>query len=116
MVRKLKDTYIGAAIKALYGRNAVGCCLHITLDDGNIRDTDVDFCIMQAIDNDHKECENLARALRALNMHKRAYVLGMYWCPSCKDYTLYDVCGMDNCSTKSVEITNDRNDLLPHIF
>ena len=37
-------------VRDLYQRNAVGCCLHIVLDDGNIKDKDVEFCINQAVE------------------------------------------------------------------
>ena len=55
----------------LYDRNGVGCCLHIVLDDGNIRDNDVEFCIGQAATEGHKDCEDLARKLLGMSKTQR---------------------------------------------
>lgn len=56
---------------ALYTRHAAGCCLHIVLDDGNIEDENVEFCIQYAMDAKHPECEALARKLRSMSRTQR---------------------------------------------
>jgi hypothetical protein len=40
----------------IYQRHSAGCCLHIVLDDGNLEDDDVRFCIKQAARAD-AECQ-----------------------------------------------------------
>jgi hypothetical protein len=36
---------VAPLVRALYERHAAGCCLHIVLDDLNVSDDDVRFCI-----------------------------------------------------------------------
>jgi hypothetical protein len=64
-------------VKALYKKNPVGCCLHIVLDDGNIHNDDVDFCIDWAIKQDHPECLKLAYLLRNMSRTQRNKLAGM---------------------------------------
>ena len=35
-------------VSAIYDHSSAGCCWHIVLDDGNLDDDDVDFCIKRA--------------------------------------------------------------------
>jgi hypothetical protein len=58
-------------VKALYARNSAGCCLHIVLDDGNVRDSDVDCCIESARKKGHADCETLALLLRKMSRTQR---------------------------------------------
>lgn len=58
-------------VEALYARNSVGCCLHIVLDDGNVEGGSVEFCIDQAMERGHKECEELARMLTLMSKTQR---------------------------------------------
>ena len=58
-------------VEDLYKRNAVGCCLHIALDDGNLKDADIQFCMSQAKDNHHLDCEALAWKLLAFSETQR---------------------------------------------
>ena len=110
------DPKISGLIWQIYQQSNVGCCLHITLDDGNIEDTHIDFCMENAIKNKHSICLELAQKLKGLSRHARAYVLGMRWCPSCKDYSQYKYCGMGCCDRETVVLTPDIKDLFPHIF
>lgn len=59
---------------AIYRRNPVGCCLHIVLDDNNIRDSDVEFCLRQAVDEGHELCERVARNLLQMSKTQRLKV------------------------------------------
>jgi hypothetical protein len=63
-------------VKQLYSQNCVGCCLHIVLDDGNVSDLNVKFCINEAVKNKHYFCEELARTilLMTLTQRKRLYM------------------------------------------
>jgi hypothetical protein len=57
--------------RAIYARNHVGCCLHIVLDDENVGDGDVQFCLEQAVKREHKDCEELARKLLSMTRTQR---------------------------------------------
>lgn len=59
-------------VESLYSEHPAGCCLHIVLDDGNVRDSDVDFCRQWAIDHKHEDCEKLALKLRSMSRTQRA--------------------------------------------
>lgn len=59
-------------VEALYQRHGAGCCLHIVLDDGNVRDSDVDFCVTYAEEQGHEDCLHLAQQLRAMSRTQRA--------------------------------------------
>jgi hypothetical protein len=65
-------------IQQLYSRCPVGCCLHIVLDDNNVRDYDLDFCIQEAKYNNHKECEQLAVILRDLSEEERVNIINQW--------------------------------------
>lgn len=56
--------------------NTSGGWLHIVLDDGNIGDDSVDFCIGEAEKNCDEEAEELARLLRIMShtQRKRIYM------------------------------------------
>jgi len=51
--------------------------LHIALDDGNVRDSDVDFCIMFAAEWQDDEGLALARILRTMSKTQRKKLAGM---------------------------------------
>ncbi len=59
-------------VRALYRRNGAGCCLHIVLDDSNIHDSHVDFCIAQASASNHDDCLELGRQLRLMSKTQRS--------------------------------------------
>jgi len=54
-----------------------GCCLHIIVEDYNVTDDNIDFCLKLAIARNHPECEKFARALKPLNEAERLHVLGI---------------------------------------
>ena len=76
----------------LYQRSAVGCCLHILVDDCNIEDRHVDFCIAYAEERAHTECAELAKAYKELSLADRAEVLNMGWCVKCKAHSCCGSC------------------------
>lgn len=59
----------------LYDRSPVGCCLHIVLDDGNVKDDHVRFCIEQAKEQKCESCLRLAEILLQMSKTQRK-VLG----------------------------------------
>jgi hypothetical protein len=75
MIREYKPTVpeIAPLVRALYRspRAAAGCCLHITLDDGNVEDSSVEYCIARAEEAGHAYCGALARALRSMSKTQR---------------------------------------------
>ena len=58
-------------VKALYERNSVGCCLHIVLDEGNVEDSDVAFCLSWARTEGHEACIQLAEKLLLMSRTQR---------------------------------------------
>lgn len=58
-------------IKKLYARDCVGCCLHVVLDDGNIKKHSVESCIGYAREKKHKDCEELAILLSQMSNAQR---------------------------------------------
>jgi hypothetical protein len=62
---------VAPAVRALYARSGAGCCLHIVLDDGNVEDSSVDFCVRYAQEQGHLACEKLARTLRMMSRTQR---------------------------------------------
>lgn len=63
-------------VKQIYSRHEVGCCLHIALDDQNIRDKDIDFCIEEARKSGHTDCEQAALLLRQMSKTQRLKIAG----------------------------------------
>ena len=60
-------------VKALYERweGGAGCCLHILLDDDNIDDDSAVFCLNNAIESRHADCEQLARLICRMSWTQR---------------------------------------------
>ncbi len=50
---------------------SAGCCLHIVLDDGNLGDEHVIYCVKVAKHKGHKDCEGLARILFCMSKTQR---------------------------------------------
>ena len=65
------------AIKQLYDREggSGGCCLHIVLDDNNIEDGHVAFCVDRAYQQSHEDCKLLSLSMLALTEEQRGRVL-----------------------------------------
>ncbi len=57
--------------RCLYEYSLGGCCLHIVLDDGNLSNGDVDFCIKWAVEHKHPDCLILAQLIRKLSKTQR---------------------------------------------
>lgn len=58
-------------VRALYERNCVGCHLHIVLDDGNVEDSHVKFCLDEAKEEGCQECVTLAEKLLLMSKTQR---------------------------------------------
>lgn len=63
--------------QAIYDRSCVGCCVHIVLDDQNVRESDVEFCCEYALENGHADCLAVALALRRMSKTQRLKLGGM---------------------------------------
>lgn len=61
-------------VNKLYERHSAGCCLHIVLDDGNIKLSDVEFCMGYAKAKEHKECFELAALLSKCSITQRRHI------------------------------------------
>ena len=60
-------------VQALYRRSGVGCCWHIVLDDGNVDDGAVRWCVAQVRDSGCPglECRQLAELLPQMSRTQR---------------------------------------------
>lgn len=77
-------------VRDLYGteHGGAGGCLHIVLDDGNVEDHSVAFCVDYAMENDCNQCESLARLLMRMSRTQRLklvddpgkYIRAVWWC------------------------------------
>lgn len=66
-------------VRQVYSRNAAGCCLHVTLDDHNIKTSHVELCLQTAIEAGHPVCEELARKLLAMSWSQRDRIMTKYY-------------------------------------
>lgn len=57
--------------QAIYARHPMGCCVHLVLDDGNVRESDVEFCCTYALEQEHADCLAVALALRRMSKTQR---------------------------------------------
>jgi hypothetical protein len=62
-------------VAAIYSRSVVGCCLHIVLDDENIRDSDVKFCLERAKERGHDDCLQAATLLLRMSKTQRKRIV-----------------------------------------
>lgn len=67
----MTDEELLGAIEDLYSVNCAGCCLHIVLDDHNLEDGHVDFCIRYASSREHEGCREIGNALRERTFEHR---------------------------------------------
>ena len=58
-------------VAKVYDTHAAGCCLHLITDDGNLRDSDIAFCIQDAKDHNHPICLTAALAIAQLSRTQR---------------------------------------------
>lgn len=69
--QKLTVPEILPMVWALYASHSAGCCLHIVLDEGNIDDGSVQFCIDHAAEQGHDACKKLAELLLKMSKTQR---------------------------------------------
>ncbi len=71
---------VAPLVAALYERHCAGCCFHIVLDDGNVEDSSVEFCMQFAAENECSECMALGPLLLRMSRTQRSklrrYALG----------------------------------------
>jgi len=65
-------------VKELYERNGAGGCLHIVLDDGNLDDHNVEFCIRWAEDQSCPRCVTLGNLLYKMEYSGRSKLYKRY--------------------------------------
>ncbi len=58
-------------VNALYRRHAAGCCLHVVLDDYNVKDGDLDGLAELALKREHYRCLALVMILRTMSRTQR---------------------------------------------
>ncbi len=58
-------------VKSIYTRHCAGCCLHIVLDDTNVADGHVEFCLEKARERGHADCITAAEMLLAMTTTQR---------------------------------------------
>lgn len=68
-------------VAAIYKRSVVGCCLHIAMDDGNVDDDDIEFCILQAQAAGHDDCERVGGLLLQMSRTQRKKVRATWHLP-----------------------------------
>lgn len=89
---------LGKWHELLYQEASAGCCLHVVVDDGNIDDASVNFCVEYAEREGHTFCRNLGRMIQQLPVSERI----LFWCS--KDSRLCHECGHlreDHCDCGS---------------
>ena len=58
-------------VREIYRSHAVGCCLHILTDDGNVSNSDAQFCLDWAIEQGHPLCQRAAEMLVQMTRTQR---------------------------------------------
>lgn len=66
------------ACRSYYAKHAAGGSLHIVLDDGNLCDHNVDFCIKFAQKEGDRQGEALARLIRSASYTQRKKLYDNY--------------------------------------
>lgn len=76
--RSEKLARLAVLVRAIYEtpEGGGGCCLHICLDDGNLRNSDIDWCLVNSVK--HGTCRDVAYLLLELadTEEKRLEILG----------------------------------------
>jgi len=55
----------------IYRSEGAGCCMHIVTDDLNLKDSDIQFCLEQAVPDGCEKCERLARWMLRMSATQR---------------------------------------------
>lgn len=63
----------------VYAGNGGGCCLHIMLEDGNLTDEDVAWCLNRAVEKRHPICYAVALLYREVPEVARDEMRGDAW-------------------------------------
>jgi len=71
VLKKYTVPEVAPLVKQLYRTRAAGCCLHIVLDDGNVEDGSVKYCINYAKEQGHNDCDVLANILLSMSKTQR---------------------------------------------
>jgi hypothetical protein len=76
----IRDYRIAAPFwRAIYKRKLDGCCLHVAIDDGNLDNRSITWCLQEACDAGHRDCAHLAQLLLAMSMTQRKKAYGKSW-------------------------------------
>jgi hypothetical protein len=70
-VRDAEATAAYERIRAFMRQHPAGCCLHIVLDDGNLENGFVDYCLEYATTNGHEECMAVAKIVQRMSKTQR---------------------------------------------
>lgn len=58
---------------------ATTCCCHLVVDDDNVHDYSVAFCLMQAARLEHRDCLRLAKLLVRASLTQRRKIARQAW-------------------------------------
>ncbi len=61
-------------LAAIYEDHCTGCCLHIALDDGNLRDNHLESCAKWARERGHANCFAAAILLLGMTQTQRHFL------------------------------------------
>ena len=64
-------------VQELYARHPAGCHLHVVLDDGNVSDAAVKFCISAAMAAGCVECKEVGILLEGMSKTQRRKLYAM---------------------------------------
>lgn len=66
-------------VKAYCAKNHTGYSLHAVLDDGNIRDSDIAWCLKRAEENGDSEGARIAKLLALMSRTQREKITSLCW-------------------------------------
>lgn len=77
--QKVADWHEGIApVRAVYARHRAGCCLHIVTDDGNVEQSDAEYCLAAAREAGHADCLAAAELLVRMSSTQRGKLYRAY--------------------------------------
>lgn len=68
---KITVPEVNNLIDYIYEKSFTGCCLHITLDDYNIEDSSIRFCLKTAKEVNHLDCYAIGLVLLTMSKTQR---------------------------------------------